>query len=52
MLCSLSSEFYFIGDKSYVDNLKDEITPSLQANDRLKFSQNVALNHVREKIKP
>ena len=27
VLCSLSSEFHFIGDKIAADNFKDEITP-------------------------
>ena len=38
VLCLLSSGFYFIDDKTYTDSLKDEITPSLKANDRLKFA--------------
>ena len=51
MFCSLSSEFYFIGDKIAADCFKDETTPSLQSKDRLKFNQDVALNHIREKLK-
>ena len=51
MLSSLSSEFYFIGDKFYADFLQDENTPSLKENDRLKLYQDVALNHVTEKGK-
>ena len=49
---SLSSEFYFIGNKIAADCFKDEITPSLKANDRLKFAQDMALNNVIEKGKP
>ena len=41
-----------IGDKISADHFKDEIAPSLKANNRLKFDQDVALNHVREKGKP
>ena len=52
MLYSLSSIFFFIGDKISADSLKDEITPSLKANDRLKFDQDVAFNCVIEKGKP
>ena len=48
VFCSLSSAFYFIGDKIAADNFIREITPSLKAEDRLKFSQDVALNHVRD----
>ena len=44
MLCSLSSECYFIGNIIGTDCLK--------ANGMLKFPQNVALDHLREKIKP
>ena len=52
MFCSLSSVFYFIGDKIDVDHFKDEITPSLEVNDGFNFSQNVAFDHVRDKSKP
>ena len=51
MLCSFSYIFHFIGDKIAVDNFKDEITPSLKADYRLKFYQDVATNSVREKEK-
>ena len=47
LLFSLSSEFYFIGDK-----IKDEKSSSLKTNDRLKLDQYVALNHLRKKGKP
>ena len=50
--CSFSSAFYFIGDKIDADCFKDEITPLIKANYRLKFAQNVALNNWREKGKP
>ena len=49
VLCSFSSVFYFIGDKIAAYCLKNEITPSLKANDRLKFAQYVTLHHVIEK---
>ena len=44
--------FFFIGNKFSADRFKDGITPSLKANDRLTFSQDVALNYVRDKGKP
>ena len=46
---SLSSEFLFIRDKIVADHFKDESTPFLNSNDRLKFDQDVAFNRVREK---
>ena len=52
VLCSLSSAFYFIGDKFSVDIFNDEITPSLKENAGVKFDQYMALNHIREKVKP
>ena len=52
MFCSLSSSFYFIGDKIADDHFKDEIAPSLKANDKLKFAQYLTLNRVRENGKP
>ena len=51
MFCLFSSELFFIGDKIAANNFKDEITPSLKSNDRLKFAQDVALNSVRYKVK-
>ena len=39
VLCSLSSTFYFIGDKIDADCFKYKITPLLKENDRLKFAQ-------------
>ena len=48
----LSSEFYFIGDTIYSDSSKKEIAPLLKVNATLKFSQDAALNNVREKGKP
>ena len=36
---SLSYAFYFISDKIAAANSKDEITPSLKENDRLKLVQ-------------
>ena len=52
MFYSLLSVLFFIGDKISSDRLKDEIIPSIKENDRPKLSQDVALNHVREKLKP
>ena len=49
---SLSSVFYFIGDKIAADIFEYEITPSLKANDGIKFSQDLILNHVIDKGKP
>ena len=53
VFCSLSYEFYFIGDKIAADNFKYEITPSLKANARLKFYQDATLNCAiyKEKIR-
>ena len=51
MLCSFSYAYYFIGENNAADCLKDEITPSLKANDGIKLSRDVTLNHVREKVK-
>ena len=48
----MSYEFYFIGDKITADFFKDEITPSLKANDQIKFARGVLFNNVREKGKP
>ena len=52
MFCSLSFEFYFIGDKIAANGFKYEISPLLKVNDRIVFSQDVVLNNVREKGKP
>ena len=52
MFCTLFDELYFIDDEIAADRFKDEITPSLKENDRIKFAQDMALNHVREKGKP
>ena len=51
VICSFLCELLFIGDKIADDSFKDEITTSLKVNDGLKFDQNVALAHVREKGK-
>ena len=48
---SFPTELYFIGDNICADNLKDEITPFLKANNGLKFAHDVALNRVRDKGK-
>ena len=52
MFFSISSIFFFIVNKISADNFKNEITPSLKANNGLKLDQYVALNRVREKGKP
>ena len=52
MLCLFSYAFYFIGDIIGDDYFNDEVTPSLKANDRLNFAQDVPLKNVREKGKP
>ena len=52
LFCSLSSTFYFIDDKITADGFKNEIKLLIKANTRLKCSQYVALNCVREKGKP
>ena len=43
---------FFICDKIDADHFEYEITTLLKENDRLKFSQDVALNPVIEKEKP
>ena len=50
VLCSLSSEFYFIGDKIAADHFWKKITPSLKKNDGIQFAEDVVLNHVIEKV--
>ena len=52
MLYLLSSILLFIGDIIDADNFKNQITPSLKANYRLKFAQDMALNHVIDNRKP
>ena len=42
---------YFIGDKTAADNFKYEITPSLNADDKLILAQDVALNNIKDKGK-
>ena len=51
MFCSLSCEVLFVDDKISTDNFKAEIIPSLKAKDRLKISQEVTMNYVRDKSK-
>ena len=51
VFCSLLSEFFFVGDKIAANHFKDAIIPSLKANDRPKFSQDVEMNHAKEKVK-
>ena len=52
MFCSLLFVLFFTDDKIATDYLKVEIKPSLKSKNGLKFTQAVALNHVREKVKP
>ena len=52
VFCLLLSVFFIVGDKIAADHIKDEIIPSLKVNFRLKFSQYMVMNHVREKEKP
>ena len=52
MFCSLSYFVVVVADEIATDCFKGEITPSFKANYRLKFAQNVAMNHVKEKRKP
>ena len=48
LVCSVHFHFIFIyGDKIPADHFKDEITPSIKSNFRIKFSQDVEMNHVR-----
>ena len=48
MFCSLLYAFHFVGDKIASDSFKDETTPLLKSNYRLKFTQDVAMNNVKE----
>ena len=52
MFCSLSYEFFFVGNKKIGDIFKDTITTSIKANYRLKFARYVTTDNVREKGKP
>ena len=52
LFCLFSSLFYFVGNKIAAYCFKYEITSSLKANYRIKCSQDVAMNDVREKEKP
>ena len=52
VLFSLSSSFFFIGDKIDTDCFKYEIKPSLKSNYRIKFCRDVAMNRVRDQGKP
>ena len=51
VFCSLSYALFFIGDKISADCFGDNNTLSLKENDRLKLTQDLALNHVIEKGK-
>ena len=50
-VCSVQSHLYFTSRVITFLLIKKEITPSIKANYRLKFSQYVALNYVTEKKK-
>ena len=41
-------EFYPVSDKFSDDHYKDEVIPSIKANDRPKSAKDVAMNHVRD----
>ena len=43
---------FFAGDRISAGTFKDAIIPPLKANYRLKFDQDIAMNHAREKGKP
>ena len=47
VLCSWSSSLYFVGDKISTGIFLNEIRPLLKENYRLKFTQDVAIHHVR-----
>ena len=51
MFYSLSSAFFFGGDKTDTNHFKYAISPPLKENKRLKFDPDVEMNHVREKGK-
>ena len=50
--CSLSCELLFVGDKFTADHFEDDIIPLIKSNYMLNFSQDVTMNHVRDKGKP
>ena len=52
VFCSVSYTYSFVDDKISVDCFKDDIIPSLKANYKHKFSQDVEMNHVRYKGRP
>ena len=54
MVCSVYCNLHFtsLAIKLLLIALKMKIHPSLKANDRLKFSQDVSTNRAREKGKP
>ena len=51
LLCSLLSEFLFVGDKVIADHFKDYILSLLKEKDRVQFFLSVALNFVQYKVK-
>ena len=48
LFCSVVYEFYPVSDKFSDDHYKDEVIPSIKANDRPKSAKDVAMNHVRD----
>ena len=52
MFCSLYCAFLFVGDNIAAGCVKDKIIPFLKSKGRLKFDQNVVVNHLIEKGKP
>ena len=51
VFCFLYSLSFFVVDKTTADCFKYAITPSLKINNRLKFYQNMAMDHVIDKVK-
>ena len=47
----ISCAFFFVGNKVATDHFKDENIPPLKESYRLKFSDDVEINHVRWKEK-
>ena len=44
--------FFFVGGKFAADKFKDDNLPSIKEKDRLQFTIDLVLNHMREKGKP
>ena len=52
MFFSLSSTFYFIGNKIATEMFKEEIESLIKAKGRLRIYQNMAMNHVIDEVNP